>query len=395
MRKLRVTICLVALLAIAASTHAEDFTLIDTQHLDITTSYINGYLWDFSTANVLTGGDISCAYVNDEAILDISGGYVDELAAYNNSTVNVFTGNVGDNGFSVHDSSTLNVFGGNFKENISARDSSMVNISGGSIEMLQVDDLWLNGPQRVNIDGGTIATLRPTVILQGNEHINHIANFSLSDLTPYGIQAAPGIVGVVKTSFTTRDTTSIDISDGSLYDLKAYHSSTMDISGGSVGSLQAYDTTTVGISGGDFSWVAAYDNSTANISGASIQNLHTFNSSTIDISGGSVIWLRAKDSSKVNISAVNISGYLTAEDDSTVIFDGYDFTLSQGLSWDIDSQTILGTGFLSGKWFGQTEAWTIQIDRNDPTATIMAIPEPATLVFLSLASFAIIKKRKA
>jgi hypothetical protein len=82
-------------------------------------------------------------------------------------------------------------------------------------------------------------------------------------------------------------------------------------------------------------------------------------------------------------------------DSSTVIFNGYDFSLGSGLSWDIDNQTILGTGSLTGMWFDNT-SFEIPIMEHDSTSTIIAIPEPATLLLLTIGSLTIIKrKRKA
>jgi len=219
MKRAKITIYLLAILAIAASTHAQDFTLTNNEHLDVTSDYHYGYLWDSSTANVTTGGSMSYAQANDEAILNISGGKVEELEASNNSTLNIYNGLVTD-------------------------------------------------------------------------------------------------------------------------DIDAYHNTNVNIFGGSVDGLRTYDNSTVNMSGGSIS------------------------------EDGLQVW-----------------------DASIVIFDGYDFTLDDGLSWDIDGQTILGTGTLSGTWFDNT-SFAIPIDKHDITATIMAVPEPATLLLLTLGGLLLRRKNQ-
>ncbi|HPS54304.1 MAG TPA: hypothetical protein PLP05_01775, partial [Sedimentisphaerales bacterium] len=121
----RITLCLVVIFAMTLSVQAEDFKLKETQHLDVTSSYIYGYLYDFSTADIL-------AYVyglrtHDNSTANISRGSVSNLHAYDTSTVNLSRGSV---------------------ERFYAYNSSTVNISGGSVNYLSVCDLRLNGPQR-------------------------------------------------------------------------------------------------------------------------------------------------------------------------------------------------------------------------------------------------------
>jgi len=46
----------VVVLAAGGVVAAKDFTLGGTKHLDVVTTYTNGYMWDSSTADVPTGG---------------------------------------------------------------------------------------------------------------------------------------------------------------------------------------------------------------------------------------------------------------------------------------------------------------------------------------------------
>ena len=67
MRAIRWTVAVVAVVCTAATVAAAStFVLEGTEHLDVTTSYDRGELWDCSTAHV-RGGSITEALVNDEA----------------------------------------------------------------------------------------------------------------------------------------------------------------------------------------------------------------------------------------------------------------------------------------------------------------------------------------
>jgi len=74
-----------------------------------------------------------------------------------------------------------------------------------------------------------------------------------------------------------------------------------------------------------------------------------------------------------------------------VTFHAQDFVLGTGLS--LDGDRVLGTGILSGKWFDGTP-WTVTIGQNDPGATILAIPEPATLSLLALCGLEVFRRRR-
>jgi len=172
-------------------------------------------------------------------------------------------------------------------------------------------------------------------------------------------------------------------------------SSTLNVFGGHISGLMAYDNdnANINIFGGQIYGLYTSGDSTVNISDGDVHKLYVRANTTAKIIGGNVEYLLAKNSSMVNISGGSFLS-LDAQDDSFVIFEGYDFILGDGLSWDIDGQTILGTGTLIGNWFDDT-SFEIAIDNHEATSTIMAIPEPATLVLLTLGTFAIIKKRKA
>ena len=185
----------------------------------------------------------------------------------------------------------------------------------------------------------------------------------------------------------------VNISGGGVSNLYAYNSSGVNINSGSVSSLNAYNSSDVNINSGSVSSLNAYNSSDVNITyrGSVGNHLSALDYSTVDISGGSLYRLSAYDSSGVNISGggvsnlyaynssdVNISGgsldYVYAYNSSVVTFYGQNFRVGGGLVFY--GEQVLGTGILSGEWVDGTR-WAVRITGNEPTATILAIPESA------------------
>jgi hypothetical protein len=241
--------------------------------------------------------------------------------------------------------------------------------------------------------------------------------------------------GSVNTLLYTHNSSTVDITDGSVSLLYAYNTSAVEMSGGSVSwNIQAYDSSTVDMSGGSVGsvatggWIGGFDSSKVNLSGGTVSYLRAFDSAALDISGGIVshhldacnsstvhmsagnvvgpFWahdsssveiiggnvalgLRAQNSSTVNISggsisldaydksAVHISGgsgsSLCAWDSSTVTFHGRNFFAGSGLT--LDGNKVLGTGTLKGEWADGTP-WTVSISNNPLSATILAVDGP-------------------
>ncbi|GEM_PF-1244602 len=256
------------------------------------------------------------------------------------------------------------------------------------------------------VEGGSIPRgERPYNYLRAyNQSIANISGGEVYGLAAYdsstvdisGGNIAFGPLGLL----TAYDSTTVAISGGEVSrGLVAYDSSTVDISGGSVNRLGALDSSTVDISGGEVGEFRAWDSSTVDISGGEVSFLNTRNSSTVDISGGEVDGLGAGGSSTVDISGGSVDE-LGAWDRSTVTLIGYDFEALDGLELDeveiingVPQYEVTGTGTLKGTWFGETESWTIDIGWNDETATIMAIPEPATLALLGLGGLVLLRRR--
>lgn len=292
----RRTWCLlvVAVLALAGPLATEgraDFVLMGTEHLDVTTPHGIGILHHTSTANVLSGGSIGTASVNDSSSVNISGGHVENLYAYGSSTVNLSGGS-----------------GASF---LDAYDNSTVDISWGSVVALHTYD-----SSTMNISGGSV------------------------------------------NNFTATDTSAVTISGGILNAIFAEGSSTMNFSGGRVND-----------------YLAACGSNTMNISGGSVNDLFAYDTSTVDISGGSVV------------------NRLRTRAASTVTLHGYDFQTTGGLT--LDGDRVIGTGILTGRWFGPDDTmWSMTISENPTTATIQVVPEPATMSLLAFGLGAFFVRRR-
>jgi len=153
MKSLHILIA-VALVLTAAAAAKADFVLTGAQHMDVTTSHTQGLLFNASTADVLAGGHIESAYVNDEALLRVmrpSGSAIYTAWAYGTARIAVSSGNV--TFLHAYDTSSVAISGGSVY-GLDAYDTSSVAISGGSVEYLDPRDSSI-----VNISGGGVSTL--------------------------------------------------------------------------------------------------------------------------------------------------------------------------------------------------------------------------------------------
>jgi len=143
--------------------------------------------------------------------------------------------------------------------------------------------------------------------------------------------------------------------------------------GGRVQEFRAYDGSIVLLeSGGEIDYLSFYDDSTAVISDGCLTRVSAYGRAMVFVAGGTL------DS-------------LSACDTSTVSFYAREFQLGPGLT--LDGDRLLGTGVLCGAW-GYGTRWTVEIKKNDPTATIRLVPELATSSALALGGLGLLCRRR-
>jgi hypothetical protein len=199
--------------------------------------------------------------------------------------------------------------------------------------------------------------------------------------------------GYVISAYVNNEAT-LNFSGGSVNFLDAYNTSSVNLlpegTGGGIEHLYAHNSSSVDISGAIIGYLDALDTSSVNISGGRVNYLDAYSTSNVNISGGIVSYLYAEYTSSVNISGGRMRNF-QANDTSTTTFYGQDFILGEGL-W-LDGNQLMGTGILTGEWVDGT-IWTTEIMNHDATATILLIPEPASILLLSLGGFLAIRKKR-
>ena len=312
-----------------------DFTLSGHDQLTVDTADNVGNLSDWSGVDVVQGGSMVYLHSRDSSTVKVSGGTVtDSVFAEGSSAVTVLGGSV--NRISVHKTATANILGGTVGS-ISADHSSSVSISEGSVNYV-----LLRSESSANVSGGSV------------------------DL-------------MVTSLFPVCGPASLTISNGSvdtlLLSLNLYGSKRLSIT---------EDPFAAGLS---LPGVSIAEGTV----GKMTVSFSIYDTSVMDCSTGSMAYvLSANDSSTVNISGGKL-GALNARETSTVTFIGEDFVLGERLS--LEGQKLLGTGVLSGKWLDGTP-WSVNISANADGATILLVPEPATLSLLALGGLALIRRRR-
>jgi len=222
-----------------------------------------------------------------------------------------------------------------------------------------------------------MAVLGLTVVGRADFELHGLEELTVNTLHNTGTLYDQSNVEVVTGGFVTdlraHDSSSVTMTDGYASFLFGLDDATVSISGGAIGLLSASHNSAVNIYGGvvtDFS--GSLTGGSLNVFGGGLSNLLAGNSSIIDIYGGEML---------------TFSGI----EHSTTTFHGQDFVLGDGLF--LDGDEVLGTGALSGKWFDGT-AWSVNIQQNDATAAILAIPEPATLSLLAMGGLAVMRRRR-
>ena len=193
-----------------ASEGRGDFTLWNDEQLTVNTVLPDstGTLFDRGHVRIVSGGYVQTIYAYDQSTVTTSGGTVSNVLAYSTSTVDVSSGEI---------------------PSLRARGASSVSISGG-----WVDRVYAYDTVKLDISGG----LMDYVAANDTTGLN-ISGGSMDDVFAYG---------------TT------DMSDGAVEDFYAY--GTANMSGGSVIRFDSRSGSVVEISGGSIINFAAHNNST-------------------------------------------------------------------------------------------------------------------------------------
>ena len=162
------------------------------------------------------------------------------------------------------------------------------------------------------------------------------------------------------------------------------------------------DPTTLNlVEGGEISdWLNVFDYSHANISGGSIGFvLHTYEYSQATISGGSIAYdLNTSDDSEVFVSGGLIGDNIDVRDNSKVSIFGSNFEIDGAPVGygEITTGTIDEFGKLTGTLTGilQVGDSLNNVFYIEPDASIFLVPEPATLLLLSLGALVLRRKNR-
>ncbi len=194
----------------------------------------------------------------------------------------------------------------------------------------------------------------------------------------------------------------INILGGSIgHELYSHDSSRLNISGGTIGGqLHSSDFSQVDISGGLIAFqLSIYGSSQVNISGGTIgYRFYSSDSSQVNISGGSIKLFELRDSSQVNISGGSIGENLLLSENAVLTIDGSDFAVD-GQSVDDGKITSITGGPNHSEPYRHLTGILANGDLLDNDfrighdASIVLVPEPATLLLLGLGAV-MVRRRK-
>ena len=196
-------------LVVVCNAQAGSFTLTGVEHLDVTSGYYEGTLYDSSTASVLTGGRVTHLKVYDTssaAILTssvpISSARVRDIYMYNNSSVVI-------------------------------NDHSEQDRSGGGGEIYNVFSLYAADTSNVTITKGDI---------------NWLSAANSSEV----IMSGGAVGGPMEASLNVHDEARLTLTGGYVVRLGAWDSSRIVIDGGAVGRMSAHHSSSITFHGTDF-----------------------------------------------------------------------------------------------------------------------------------------------
>jgi len=177
---------------------------------------------------------------------------------------------------------------------------------------------------------------------------------------------------------------------------------TVTMIGGIVGRMETFDSSVLNITDGDISILHAYDFSTVNASGGYIHSPTAWDSSTINISGTfNAVEVGATATGIVNV----MGGSMKAIAGWGGVINLYGGTVTDNMhavsgwvnvfGYDLEKSSTggkYGYGYVSGFWNDGT-ALTIDIGSSGTYSHINLVPEPASLILLTLGSLIIRRRR--
>lgn len=180
--------------------------------------------------------------------------------------------------------------------------------------------------------------------------------------------------------------TTVTMTGGSVNDsMSVYDASIFNMSAGHVVEVQAHNSSTINISGGSISGLLLYNNANATISqNANIYSAAAY-SGIINMNGGTISCLAAVGGSPVvNLRGGAITDYLGADSFALVNVFGYNLAKT-------DLGGKFGYGQVSGFWQDGL-AFAINLGGPEAYSHINLVPEPATLLLISIGGLLLRKK---
>lgn len=162
-----------------------------------------------------------------------------------------------------------------------------------------------------------------------------------------------------------------------------------DVSGGFIGTLGAIESSRINLYAGSVGYFNTFHSSTGNIYGGSVVSLESYDSSSVSIFGGFFEnFVRTCGYSQMVISGGIFATELLAIENSIMTICGTDFSID-GFSVGY-GEIAVTSGILAGTLAsGETINNNFKIYED---ATIVLVPEPATVLLLGLGSLFLIRR---
>lgn len=318
----QVFICIVFGWVFAAnSTPAQTFQLQNNEHLDVISFFTQGTLFDSSSVNVTTGGEVERLFTyNDSSATIANGGIVGEMFMGGNSSLVLNVGGTISEAVYTWNTSNVSILGGTVAFFVS-EDLSNLGMTGGTIERMWAEELRLGGANRIHATGGNIQELNANIRLQNSELLNYSDELTLNQWKDYGVHLDPGVASTINTSVTTFGQSHLSITGGNLNRVNSYESSSVQMSAGTLENIASWDPgTSFSVSGGILTTIFSFG--TLEISGGSVENLSTLGQSAFQISGGDITFAYFESHSQGSITGGNFNRLWAFDSSSVAISEG-------------------------------------------------------------------------